>query len=272
VFDYLDYREFLRDYYKEKKREKPLFSYRYIGNSVGMDSSYVIKVLQGALHLSTKKIGNFTKLLGFGDSEAEYFETLVHFGKAKTDRQRQLFFDRLFSISSIKTQRLELHQYEFFQKWFYSAIWAIINCEPFNGDYRIIAKKCAPEITVWDAKRAVKLLEKLGLIAKESDGFYHTTNLNLTTGQKWYSHAIEGHQRDMIRLADEAISRFAKEERDISTVTMSIDEKNLPEIREQIRQFRLSLIKVVNSYSGTGRVYQLNMQLFPLSADLEKKS
>jgi uncharacterized protein (TIGR02147 family) len=142
----------------------------------------------------------------------------------------------------------------------------------FNGDYRAIAGTCAPAITVWDAKRAVRLLEKLGLIAKAPDGLYYTTNGNLTTGQKWYSHAIEGYQHDMIRLADEAINRFAKGKRDISTVTMSIDEKSLPEIREHIRQFRSSLIKMVNSYSGTGKVYQLNLQLFPLSADLEKKS
>jgi uncharacterized protein (TIGR02147 family) len=53
---------------------------------------------------------------------------------------------------------------------------------------------------------------------------------------------------------------------------MSIDEKLLPEIREHVRQFRSSLVNMVNSHAGAGRVYQLNMQLFPLSADLEKKS
>ena len=272
IFDYLDYREYLRDYYKEKKGEKPFFSYRFIGNRVGMDSSYVIKVFQGNLHISPKKINSFVELLELKDTEAEFFETLVHFGKAKTDRQRKLYFERLFSISSVKAQRLEPHQYEFFQKWYYSAVWSIINCSPFNGDYHALAGKCMPAITVWDAKRAVKLLEKMGLIAKEQDGSCHTTNLNLTTGQKWYSRAVESHQRDMIRLAEEAIDRFPKPVRDISTVTMCIDEKMLPEIQEYVRQFRSSLIKMVNSYAGTSRVYQLNMQLFPLCANLEKKS
>jgi uncharacterized protein (TIGR02147 family) len=272
IFDYLDYREYLRDYYKNKKREKPFFSYRFIGHRVGMDSSYVIKVLQGNLHISAKKINSFINLLELKETEAEFFETLVHFSKAKTERQRKLCFDRLFSISCVKAQRLDPHQYEFFQKWYYSAVWSIINCMPFNGDYRSIAGKCMPAITVWDAKRAVKLLEKLGLIAKEQDGCYHTTSLNLTTGQKWYSNAIQSHQRDMIRLAGEAISRFQKPLRDISMVTMSVDEKALPEIQEHIRQFRSSLIKMVNSYAGAGRVYQLNMQLFPISAELDKKS
>jgi uncharacterized protein (TIGR02147 family) len=272
IFDYLDYREFLRDFYRDAKRNKPFFSYRFIGNRVGMDSSYVIKVLQGSLHISPKKINSFITLLELAESEAVYFETLVHFARAKTDRQRKLFFDKLFSLSSVKSQRLEPHQYEFFRKWYYSAVWALIHCAPFNGDFGSLAGKCIPAITISDAKRAVRLLVKLGLVVKESDGNYHATGQNLTTGWKWYSQAIENNQQEMIRLAGEAIGRFPKENRDISTVTMSIDEKALPEIREHIRQFRSSLISMVNNYGGSGRVYQLNVQLFPLTADLEKKS
>jgi uncharacterized protein (TIGR02147 family) len=141
VFDYLEYREYLRDYYREQKKEKPFFSYRFIGHHVGMDSSFIIKVLQGSLHISAKKIEIFIKLLGLKGTEAEYFETLVHFCKAKTERQRKLYFDRLFSISAVKAQRLEAHQYEFFQKWYYSAVWSIINCTPFMGYFGALAEQ-----------------------------------------------------------------------------------------------------------------------------------
>jgi uncharacterized protein (TIGR02147 family) len=271
IFDYLDYREYLRDYYHEEKKNKPFFSYRFIGTRVGMDSSYVIKVLQGALHISTKKIAAFKKLLELNESECDFFETLVNFGRAKTETQRKAYFEQLFLQSSVKAHNVEPYQYEFFQKWFYSSVWAIINCTPFDGDYKALAEKCIPSITVWDAKHAVNLLEKLGLIIKNDDGLYHTTDQNLTTGWKWYSQAIECNQREMITLAQESINRFSKDVRDISTVTISIDENALPEIREHIRQFRSSLIKLVNSNGGTGRVYQLNMQLFPLSVPLEQK-
>ncbi|NLE01947.1 MAG: TIGR02147 family protein [Fibrobacter sp.] len=271
IFNYLDYREFLRDYYADAKQNKPFFSYRFIGNRVGMDSSYVIKVLQGNLHISVKKISLFLKLLELSGPEAEYFETLVHFGRAKSESQRKLYFDRLFSFSSVRAQRLEPQQYEFFQKWYYSTVWAIINCIPFDGDFHALSQKCMPPISVTEAKRAVQLLEKIGLIAKDADGKYRTTGQNLTTGWKWLSQAIESNQRDFIRLAVESIERFPKEQRDISSITMGIDEKILPEIREHIRMFRSSLINIVNSSGGTGRVYQLNVQFFPLSTDLRKQ-
>ena len=272
IFDYIEYREYLRDYYQEQKRTKPFFSYRFIGNRVGMDSSFVLKVLQGGLHISPKKIESFIKLLNLNAQEAEYFETLVHFCRAKTQRQRGVYFDKLFSISNVKAHRLEAHQYEFFRKWYYSAVWSIINCSSFKGDFRALAEACLPPITVWDAKRAIKLLERLGLIAKGPDGAFRTTDINLTTGQKWHSHAIEGHQREMLRLAGESIERCPKNERDISTVTVCVDENILPEIREHIRQFRTLLIKLINSHGGASKVYQLNIQLFPLSAGPGKKS
>ncbi len=271
VFDYLDYREFLRDYYKDKKKESYFFSYRFIGSRVGMDSSYIIKVMQGTLHIAINKITKFIHLLELSETEAEYFEALVHFCRAKTERQRKVYFEKLFSMSTIKSQQLEANKYEFFQKWYYSAVWSIINCKPFDGDFRKLAKRCLPAITVWDAKRAVRLLKKLGLIIKNSDGLYHTTNLNLTTGTKWRSKAVEVYQREITTLATESIDRCDKKERDLSTITLSVDLKAMPEIQEHIRQFRSSLIKLVNSYGGTDRVYQLNVQLFPLSTDLREK-
>lgn len=270
IFDYLDYREFLRDYYKEVKKEKSFFSYRFIGKKVGMDSSYVIKVMQGSLHISPKKIDDFIKLLGLKGKEAEYFVTLVHFGRAKTDKERKFYFERIFSISSGKAQTLETHQYEFFQKWYYSAVWSIINCKPFDGDFSKLANLCVPPITISEAKQSIILLEKLKLIVKKEDGLYYTTEQNLTTGSKWISKVIENYQYEMIRLAEESISRFEKKDRDISTITLCIDEKHLPEIRDYISNFRSSLINLVNSYEGSSKVYQLNIQLFPLSSDLEK--
>ena len=86
------------------------------------------------------------------------------------------------------------------------------------------------------------------------------------------SEAVESNQREMMQLAVESIARFKRSDRDISTVTMAVDEKAMPEIREHIRQFRSSLIKLANKYTGSGRVYQLNVQLFPISTDLEDES
>ena len=54
VFDYLDYRDFLKDFYEKKKSEFSLFSYRVMAQQVGMDASYLFRVLQKDLHLPAR--------------------------------------------------------------------------------------------------------------------------------------------------------------------------------------------------------------------------
>jgi uncharacterized protein (TIGR02147 family) len=232
-----------------------------------MDSSYVIKVLQGNLHISVKKIENFKKLCNFSDKEGRYFETLVYFCKAKTEKERKIYFEKLFTISRVKSKKIEKFQYEFFQKWYYSAIWSLLNFYTFREDYTELAEKLTPSISIKEAKQSIKLLEKLGLIKQNTNGTYAVYDLNISTGKEWKSLAINQYQKEMIILAEEAIQRFKKEERNISTVTMNIAEKALPEIDELVSKFRETLIQLVNSFedSQDDRVYQLNIQLFPLT-------
>jgi uncharacterized protein (TIGR02147 family) len=265
VFDYLDYRQFLRDFYVQQKKTNTFFSYRYIGNKVGMDSSFLIKVLQGHLHVAEDRIEKFNKICNFNDKEAAYFEALVHFNKAKSEKESKLYFEKMLSINKAKSDRITENQYEFFQKWYYSAVWSLLDGAPFSGDPKDLGAMLTPPIGPKEAKAALKLLMDLKLIEQREDGSYHAVGLNLTTGKEWRSVAIMQYQREMIKLAEESLERFRKEERDISTLTVSIPESAIPEIRDLTSEFRESLKKLVNGYSETDRVYQLNIQMFPLT-------
>lgn len=266
VFDYLDYRNYLRDFYVQQKKTNTFFSYRYIGNKVGMDSSFLIKVLQGHLHIADDRIESFSKICAFNDKEAGYFEALVHFNKAKTEKESKLYFEKMLSINKAKSDMLGENQYEFFQKWYYSAVWSLLDGAPFHGDPKDLGNMLTPPISAKEAKQALKLLEDLKLIEKSEAGSYKAVGLNLTTGKEWRSVAITQYQREMIKIAEESLERFRKEERDISTLTLNIPESAIPEIRELTGEFRESLKKLVNSYPDPDRVYQLNIQLFPLTA------
>src|SRR6185295_10450837 len=139
---------FLRDFYVQQKKTETFFSYRYVGNKVGMDSSFLIKVLQGHLHISNDRIEKFNKICAFNDKEAAFFEALVHFNKAKSEKESKLYFERMLSINKAKSDKLGENQYEFFQKWYYSAVWALVEGKPFNGDYKELANALAPPISL----------------------------------------------------------------------------------------------------------------------------
>jgi uncharacterized protein (TIGR02147 family) len=172
----------------------------------------------------------------------------------------------MLSINTAKSDKLGENQYEFFQKWYYGAVWSLLDGFPFKGDPKDLGNMLTPPIGAKEAKQALKLLEDLKLIEKDADGAYKSLGTNLTTGKEWRSLAIAQYQQEMIKLAGESLERFKKEERDISTLTVSIPESAIPEIRELTGEFRESLKKLVNSYPDPDRVYQLNIQMFPLTA------
>jgi hypothetical protein len=49
--DIADYRDFLKSYYDRRKEEMPFYSYRMMGDKLGLDSSYLYRVLQKKQHL-----------------------------------------------------------------------------------------------------------------------------------------------------------------------------------------------------------------------------
>jgi len=265
VFEYLEYRDFLKDFYEEKKSEHAFFSYRLFGAKIGMDASYLAKVLIKHRHISNTSISNIVAFCGLNEREAEYFETLVHFVKAKSHRESKLLFEKLLSLKNVSAATLLGHQYEFYQKWYHSAIRSILEFDDFRDDYKTLSEQLSPKITAREAKNSIRLLEKLRLIKKDETGRYRMTDTAITTGPQWHSLAIQTFQEETIRLSLESLSRHPKKHRDVSTITMNVSEQNFQEIRERIKEFRSAVIKYVNEQSSPDRVVQLNIQLFPLS-------
>jgi len=53
IYDYVNYRDFLRDFYREKKTENPSFSYQQFARSAGFGSkSFLPHVIEGKKNLS----------------------------------------------------------------------------------------------------------------------------------------------------------------------------------------------------------------------------
>jgi uncharacterized protein (TIGR02147 family) len=268
IYDYLDYREFLRDFYRNQKKQRFYFSYRYMSQKTGIDPAHIVRIMQGKRHVSDKILDKFIKLCELNDKEARYFEALVAFNKAKSEKQVKETFERLNALTGIQSRKLRADQYEFYQKWYYSAVRALIAIERFKarGDFLRIASRLKPRITARQASEAVSLLKKLNLVAVSGGGILKVTDADVTTGKEWRSLAVKAFQKETIRLSGESIDRHPRELRDVSTVTVGLSPGDLPEVREMISEFRSTIIRFAHKNQNPDDVYQLNVQLFPLTA------
>jgi uncharacterized protein (TIGR02147 family) len=269
LFSYFDYQQFLRDFYSEKKRETTYFSYRYFSGRIGLDAGFLVKVLQGKMHLAFKSLPKVIAFFQFDQCQAEYFNLLVRYGRAEAASEIKFYFEKLLNHQTIEPGLLAVSQYEFYQKWYYSAIRELIGFYDFTGNYPALAVKLNPAISVREGKKAIRLLERLNLIVRDEQGVYRQTDRFISTSDKWKSAAIHSFQKETIRLGGESLDRHPKEVRDISTLTIACSQRDFEEVRRRIAEFRKSLLGMKNGMKADC-VYQINIQAYPLTRTGDK--
>lgn len=271
IFTYIDYRDFLHDYYDERKRDAPWFSLRVFGSKLGLNAAYLLRIMQKQEHLSLKKVSSITDYFNFEQVEAEYFEALVGFSRAKTDSEASIYFEKINQLKGgVESTNLDSLQYEYYKKWYYSAVLAVIGFFPVKNNYKALSKTVFPQISPCEAREAVELLEKLQLVKRNEDGFFERTYLHISTGSNFRSLAVRNFQKEMIHLSEKAVEKLPKEIRDISSLTLTMKKDTLEDIRQILQSCRQAIVSRVDEDKETDCAYQINMQVFPVS-DVTKK-
>lgn len=272
IYDYSDYRTFIRDYYERNKAVNPAFSYRYLAQKSGINSSAFFKfVIEGKRNLTKQTILKTCAALKLADREAEYFENLVFFNQAKTLKEKNHFFDKLIGLQKAKNVKIvsEDH-YDYFADWHHCIIRELVVITKFSGNFEKLAKMVRPRITSREAKDSVELLVRLGFLKALDDGSYIQTEPVISTGYNIKSHRIIQFQIQMLHRAVESFELAKSEERLTSSTTFGISEKMFRDFIKKVRELRATLMEMARTDEHPEAVYQLNINLFPLSERVKK--
>ena len=115
---------------------------------------------------------------------------------------------------------LEKAQYEYYKDWYNVAIREMLSFFPYKDDAAEMARRLAPAVPPKKVKQAIELLEGLGLLARREDGTCQATSTFIHSDPDVQSLFIPKFHQSMTRLAEEAITRFPKEERYFSSSTV----------------------------------------------------
>jgi uncharacterized protein (TIGR02147 family) len=271
IFEYMDYRAYLRDWYEQRKNERPSFSYAVFSRMAGFgNKGFLHNVIHNSKNLSKKSVVKLARALRLSPPETDYFENLVFHNQAAEPRDRAYYFERLTAVKGCgaggaKVQRLRRDQYEFYSTWYHSAVRSLVDMFPFYGDWRWLARSVYPAITVRQARDSVELLVRLGMARRNPKGRYRVVDKHIATGPSISEVAARRFHRDCARLAVEAMDEVPGHSRDIAGLTLGISRRAYERIRGEAAAFRAKVVQIVNEDRGCGHVYQLSMQLFPLS-------
>jgi uncharacterized protein (TIGR02147 family) len=271
IFEYIDYRKLLKDMHEDRKKEFPFFSYRYIARKVGFNSAgFFVNIIQGKRNISSAFIFKFAQVFKLKRAETEYFELLVLFDQAKDHEQKKYYFEKILGSKKSKIKVTDARHYEFYSRWYYTAVREVLNFYKFNGNYAELAKKVSPAITPAEAKKAVSLLEQMGFIRKTERGYYQLADAIITTGYEAKSVAINNFLISTTELARQAIDRYPRDQRSLSTLTFSCSAEGYAQIDERLKRFRREIMEIVRSDKDIDRVYHINFQVFPMSNPVPK--
>lgn len=267
IFEYIDYRAFLKDMYTYRKKRDSFFSYRYFSRKAGFASPNFLKlVIDGQRNLSSTSILKIARGFGLNDNQRDFFENLVLMNQAQEHNERNHYYQKMISARGYKKiHKIAKDSYAYFSKWYYPVIREILGFGIKDISPEQIASLLRPSITANEAQAAMNLLVRLKLIRKNKEDIWEPAHPDISTGPEVKSLVVTNFHREMLKLATASIDNIPALERDISALTLSINRERFPELKSRIIAFRKELLEMTGQEQKPDQVVQVNIQLFPMS-------
>ena len=271
VMEYQNFRLYVRDYYAERKLRSG-FTWRDFAKAAGYSSPVFLKlVCDGKTNLSEVGIERVAEAMGLVGADLKYFRALVNFNQEKDSLKKKALFKDLRAIAKENAFTLVGEdQYDYYESWVNPVVRELAPQMP-GATPSQMADNLAFDMPTAEVKRSLALLQKVGLLNKDSEGKFEQSSKGISTGNiEVASLSVREMHRQMGELAVRALDEVPVKERDISGLTLGVSEDAFYRITKEIEEFRRRVSAIVLQDSGESRVYRLNVQLFPLTKDIKK--
>lgn len=276
VSEYLDYRQFLQDFYlfKRSQTQNQLRPYTYSVFAAAADiksPNYLKMIIEGKRNLSEDMILKFAKALGLNKARSTEFRFLVLFNQATDPSERNLFLKQLSEVrveGKIKTGEIDQKAWQKLPSWVAWVVYSMIDQEGVSFQIEEMKTLLRGKVRADEIEQAIQALVDSGDVTRDENGVLKKSR-TLTDGADEIPVAlIRKLQAQLMLLGLESIYEDNPTEREFGTLTMALTKHEFEEIKFKLRQLRKQLHKdnTIARMNSTGeRVYQLNLQLFPVT-------
>ncbi len=271
VYAYKNYREYLAAWTLWKKQSTARFSGAVFARRAGIQSHTLLgMIIKGKRNLGSAAIRAFARALTLSAAESDYFEKLVLFNQATNFDDRSHYLHQL-AVKSKGEVKQELTRLKDFSKylsgWHVVAIREMVDLEDFQPSPEWMAKKLKNKISVKQAEDAWYLLLELGMVRKvpQSEQF-ETTNQKFEIDPGGVNFALRGYHKHLLDRAKDAVDQEPITERELSSLTISVNDEDYELVKRRINEFRQELNSVISTNKGRRtRVISFNTQMISLT-------
>ena len=264
IFQFTHFRKYLDEYQAARVQTDPEFTRAGACALLGLPKtrSYYNDIVKGK-KLTGRMIPKFVEVLGLNKKEAKYFETMVNFDQAKTTTERNAFFDELIKQHPDPHHILNEDAYEYYNHWYNSVLFTALDVMDVSDDLEPIQKRIFPKVSVGTLKRSLELLERIGFVRKNEDGFWKSSRDSVSSGAYNNSDLVRQYQLQCFELSKQALLADDDNPSDMGTFTFSVSDDAYKEIALEIQKLKAKVRKIItqDKKEATG-VHQLNIHLF----------
>ena len=268
IFNYVDYRLFLKDLITELKT-KHQYKVKTFADRAGIKTpGYMRMIIDGKRNLTTKVAHKFCLALNIVGREKNYFEKLVLYNQAHDPDLKKEYFNDLLSLKPRSEQyATNKLQSRYFSRPYYACIQEMVSLKDFCEDPEWIATRCQPPLKVSQVKEALETLVELGLLNRNPQGkLQQTQKLIQTDGQNTQINETYHYHEALIDRARRALGEVDQEQRNYFALTLPVTPQLFSKIVQEAYEFRDRIIRMVQEdFKDSEEVYQMNFQLFPMT-------
>ena len=277
VSDYMDYRRFLSDFfdYKRKITAGEIRPYSYATFSAGANiksPNYLKMIIEGRRNLSPDMVQKFAKALGMNKELTEDFDLLVSYGQSMDAANRNMFLKELSEHRvqvKLRTGEIDKKTWEKIPSWAAWVIYAMVDQEGARYDLKSLKDLLRGKAAEDEINLALQSLFNSGELVLDPETQEVKKSRALIESPEDVPVAlVRKLQAELMYLGLESLYQDNATEREFGTLTLSLTKQEFDEVKFKLRQIRKQINKdnsIARMNTKGDRVYQLNIQLFPVT-------
>jgi uncharacterized protein (TIGR02147 family) len=232
------------------KSKNPSYSLRAFSKKLDIPHSALSEIISGKRKL-TQKMG----------------ERVVMGLNLDPDKKGQLL-KSIAEKSSYST--LELQSFQALAHWEYLAVLGLFKLKDFHSKTEWMARRLG--ISSKKIESVLNTLVAMGLVKEDIKGnLKRSSSINLNTPSQIKDKGLRQFTIESLEKAIESLRQDKVEDRDFSTVSLTVNKKDLPKAKKMLEEFRYKFDQEIESVPGE-ELYKLVLGFYSISKSIKEKN
>ncbi len=284
ISQFVDYRKYLEAFYQykleESKDQLRPFSYSDFSAAADIKSpNYLKLIIEGKRNLSKEMCKKFSRALRHSRAQAKEFSLLVEYCQEKDPLQRTRKLKDLSEYRAKKALRagdINPETWDQVSNWLVWVLYAMADQKDVQFTPNRLQKLLRGQVNEAQIQQALdKLINAKDIEIDTETKRARRTGATMSGLEDVPVELVRKIQSELIYLGLESLHKNTTQEREVSGFTLAMTDKEFEWVRFELRKLRKQIQKEISmkrEQTPGDRVYQVNIQLFPVTDKVDDQS